>query len=122
MNSDIVAKTKESIPEKAKKSPATFERNETVRIEAFSDGVFAIAITLLVLGIKVPKANKLGAGGSLGSTLIKLWPHYLALRESTQCDTFLRLCVGLFIRAWYNAHVVQGNGSWPRNSVRRSQE
>ncbi len=78
MNSDIVAKTKETIPEKAKKSPATFERNETHRIEAFSDGVFAIAITLLVLGIEVPKAHKLGEGDSLFLALIKLWPHYLA--------------------------------------------
>jgi uncharacterized membrane protein len=61
---------------------ATFERNKTVRIEAFSDGVFAIAITLLVLGIAVPKAKDLAAGGSLGSTLLKLWPHYLAFVTS----------------------------------------
>ena len=64
------------------KIPETFEQNETVRIEAFSDNVFAIAITLLVLGIRVPRAHELGAGDSLGSTLIKQWPHYLAFVTS----------------------------------------
>jgi uncharacterized membrane protein len=76
------------------KIPATFERNETVRIEAFSDGVFAIAITLLVLGIKVPKAHELGADGNLGSTLIKLWPHYLA---------FVTSFITIFAK-WVNHH------------------
>jgi uncharacterized membrane protein len=81
-NADIIARTEALTPEGAIKVPATFERNETVRIEAFSDGVFAIAITLLVLGINVPKVRELGAGGSLGSTLIKQWPHYLAFVTS----------------------------------------
>ncbi|QWV98768.1 DUF1211 domain-containing protein [Geomonas nitrogeniifigens] len=56
--------------------------NETGRIEAFSDGVFAIAITLLVLTIKVPTPSDLGAGHSLGSALLALWPHYLAFVTS----------------------------------------
>ncbi len=60
----------------------TFEQNETGRIEAFSDGVFAIAITLLVLAIKVPTADDLGARGSLLSALLGLWPHYLAFVTS----------------------------------------
>jgi len=60
----------------------TLERKETGRIEIFSDGVFAIAITLLVLAIKVPKAADLGAGGNLLSALLALWPHYLAFVTS----------------------------------------
>lgn len=60
----------------------TFERKETGRIEAFSDGVFAIAITLLVLTIKVPEPSVVGAGHSLGSALLALWPHYLAFLTS----------------------------------------
>lgn len=56
------------------------ERNETMRLEAFSDGVFAIAITLLILVIKVPKASELEGG--LGIALLELWPYYLAFVTS----------------------------------------
>ncbi len=47
----------------------------TGRIEAFSDGVIAIAITLLVLEIKVPHLKE-GAEGNLWKELLQLWPSY----------------------------------------------
>ena len=46
----------------------------TGRLEALSDGVFAIAITLLVLEIAVPA----GADNDLLSSLAHQWPSYLA--------------------------------------------
>ncbi len=47
------------------------------RLEAFSDGVFAIAITLLVLEIRVPPAEQLATPGALLAALGSLWPSYL---------------------------------------------
>jgi len=54
--------------------------SETGRIEAFSDGVFAIAITLLVLDLKVPRAFQ--DGRTLASLLVAMWPSYLAFVTS----------------------------------------
>jgi uncharacterized membrane protein len=48
--------------------------SETGRIEAFSDGVFAIAITLLILEIRVPQPS----AGPLGPQLARQWPSYLS--------------------------------------------
>lgn len=53
------------------------DEKETGRIEAFSDGVFAIAITLLILEIKVPHLED-GSGHSLARALAEQWPSYVA--------------------------------------------
>jgi uncharacterized membrane protein len=53
--------------------------NETARIEAFSDGVFAIAITLLILEIRVPPQTH---DGLLRDALRDLWPSYIAFLAS----------------------------------------
>jgi uncharacterized membrane protein len=64
---------------------------ETGRVEAFSDGVFAIAITLLILIIEPPSS-----GQHLGHELLRLWPSYLAYAASF-------LTIGIM---WVNHHAV----------------
>jgi uncharacterized membrane protein len=58
---------------------ASQARKETGRIEAFSDGVFAFAITLLVLYLKDPA---LSGGGSLLQGLADQWPTFFAFVTS----------------------------------------
>src|SRR5215211_6964115 len=48
---------------------------DTTRLEAFSDGVIAIAITLLVLEIRVPEEAE--SASALWQGLRDLWPAYL---------------------------------------------
>ncbi|KAA6438515.1 DUF1211 domain-containing protein [Dyadobacter flavalbus] len=55
---------------------------ETARIEAFSDGVFAIAITLLVLDLHVPKPEDIKNTSMLISRLQQAWPSYMAFTIS----------------------------------------
>jgi uncharacterized membrane protein len=66
---------------------------ETNRAEAFSDGVFAIAITLLILAVGIEQAL---AEGSLGKQLLDLWPAYIAYSVSF-------LTIGIM---WVNHHSV----------------
>jgi uncharacterized membrane protein len=47
----------------------------TNRLESFSDGVIAVAVTLLVLDIHVPEAS---SHESLLHALLHNWPHYAA--------------------------------------------
>ncbi|WP_372698502.1 TMEM175 family protein [Arthrobacter sp. JSM 101049] len=61
------------------------------RVEAFSDGVIAVAITLLVLDLRVPEPSD---GGSLAHRLLELWPNYLAYAISF-------LAIGIM---WINHH------------------
>ena len=72
------------------------EEKTTGRIEAFSDGVFAVAITLLALDIKVPPPNDAHAGLSLTQKLLHQWPTYLAFLTS-----FLTILI-----MWINHHRV----------------
>jgi uncharacterized membrane protein len=48
------------------------------RLEAFSDGVFAILITLLVLEIKVPHIEQHNSTGALQAALQSLLPKFLS--------------------------------------------
>ena len=66
---------------------------ETTRAEAFSDGVFAIAITLLVLGLR-PEGS-----GALGQQLLHAWPRYFAYIVSF-------LTIGIM---WMNHHTIMGH-------------
>jgi uncharacterized membrane protein len=52
---------------------AVDDAKQTARLETFADGVFAIAITLLVLEIKIPEA-----GEDLTEALLAQWPSFAA--------------------------------------------
>src|SRR5258706_5868897 len=70
-----------------------YEVRGVERLEAFSDGVFAIAITLLILEIKVPSLEATSASG-LWRALVSHWSSYLAFALSF-------LIIGIM---WANHH------------------
>jgi TMEM175 potassium channel family protein len=67
---------------------------ETARLEAFSDGVFAVAITLLALNLRVPVQRDLANAHDLNGALLGQWPQYLAYGLS-----FLSILI-----MWINHH------------------
>src|SRR3954447_16174671 len=62
----------------------------TTRLEAFSDGVFAIAATLLILNVSVE------SGAALPHDLLTIWPSYVAYAVSF-------VTIGVI---WANHHTV----------------
>lgn len=71
-------------------APTVFSKS---RIEAFSDGVIAVAITLLVLDLRVPPP---GDPGTLVQGLLELWPNYVAFVISF-------IAIGIM---WINHHTM----------------
>ncbi len=69
----------------------------TNRLEAFSDGVIAVAVTLLVLSITVPDPDRL-AHHSLAHALLQQWQVYAAYVTSF-------ITIGII---WINHHVMIG--------------
>jgi TMEM175 potassium channel family protein len=65
------------------------------RLEAFSDGVFAVAITLLVFNLAVPAPGQ----GALGRQLAGHWPSFAAY-----CVSFLTIGI-----IWVNHHTMFRN-------------
>jgi uncharacterized membrane protein len=72
------------------------EEKETGRLEAFSDGVFSIAMTLLVLDLKVPHLGNGASTPALASALAQQWPSYLSFVMS-----FFTVLI-----MWVNHHIV----------------
>ncbi|MCI0618534.1 DUF1211 domain-containing protein [bacterium] len=68
------------------------------RIEAFSDGVFAIVVTLLVLELKVPSLQDHHSVSELGHQLLDLLPKFLSWLIS-----FIIVC-----KFWLNHHHILG--------------
>lgn len=70
------------------------DHNPNARLEIFCDGVIAIAITLLILEIKVPSLESIHSVEELKHELIHGWPHWFG---------FVLSFMAIFI-SWANHH------------------
>lgn len=67
------------------------------RFESFSDGVFAIAITLLILEIHVPSSvSSASTNAEQARALVEIWPQYLVYAASF-------VTIGIM---WFNHHAL----------------
>jgi uncharacterized membrane protein len=73
-------------------------RLHLTRTEAFSDGVFAIVVTLLVLELKVPALKDHGSATELAHALVELLPKFMSWLIS-----FIIVC-----KFWVNHHHLLG--------------
>jgi uncharacterized membrane protein len=117
------------VPPAAARGPVEVETrlSPTGRVEAFSDGVMAIAITLLVLDLKVPPLEEVTPGGLVGALAVR-WPSYVAylaafltigiiwLNHRTLVDRIARFDARLH---WLNLMILLGVATlpWPTSLV-----
>jgi TMEM175 potassium channel family protein len=89
--------------EATQRSPEASRSRDRDRIINLSDGVFAIAITLLILDIRVPDMPENLVATELPAALLALWPKYLGyLLSFVGISTFWMIHQSIFrpIRAY----------------------
>jgi uncharacterized membrane protein len=70
------------------------ETNPNARLETFCDGVFAIALTLLIIDVKIPATSRITSTAALWLALINIVPSILAFV----------LSFGIILITWVNHH------------------
>ena len=86
------------------------ETHPNTRLEAFCDGVFAIALTLLIIDIRIPASDVIGTSPEMWIALRHLGPSIFAFVVSFTI---------IFI-TWVNHHAVSANTFSPTMPPQRS--
>ncbi|MEI8133874.1 MAG: TMEM175 family protein [bacterium] len=71
------------------------EPNANSRLEAFSDGVFAIAMTLLIIDIKIPSSDHITSTAEFWAVFVRIVPSIIAFV----------LSFTIILITWVNHHV-----------------